>query len=116
MTGVDRGTAIIRLYPTQPQGRFLKTTTQRSCYTAHNYVSKPFGGIGVLIISYEAHSEAGMSKLIGYARVSTRQQSPTGSGRISWPPAFDPMTCTSTMESPGRLLRDHSSTKHWTRS
>jgi hypothetical protein len=57
-----------------------------------------------------------MSKLIGYARVSTRQQSPTGSGRISWPPAFDPMTCTSTMESPGRLLRDHSSTKHWTRS
>jgi hypothetical protein len=23
-TGVDRGTAIIRRYPTQPQGRFLK--------------------------------------------------------------------------------------------
>ena len=42
---------------------------------SHNYVSKPFGGIDILIISYETHSEAGMSKFIGYARVSTRQQS-----------------------------------------
>jgi hypothetical protein len=30
---------------------------------SHNYVSKPFGGIGILIISYETYSEAGMSKL-----------------------------------------------------
>jgi hypothetical protein len=37
--GVDRGTVIIRHYPTQPQDRFLKTTTPRSGYTARNYVS-----------------------------------------------------------------------------
>lgn len=37
--GVDRGTVIIRHYLTQPQGRFLKTTTPRSGSTARNYVS-----------------------------------------------------------------------------
>ena len=61
---------------------------------SHNYVSKPFGGIGILIISYETHSEAGMSKLIAMHAFRRGSSPLTGSGRISWPPAFDPMTCT----------------------
>lgn len=35
-SGVDRGTAIILRYPSQPQGRFLKSTTPRSGSPAHN--------------------------------------------------------------------------------
>jgi hypothetical protein len=51
--GVDRGTAIIRHYPTQPQDRFLKTTTPRSGSAARNYVSQPSEEIGVIVVSYE---------------------------------------------------------------
>jgi hypothetical protein len=35
-TGVDRGTAIMPRYPTQPQDRFLLTTTPRSGSAARN--------------------------------------------------------------------------------
>lgn len=56
-----------------------------------------------------------MTKLIGYARVSTRQQFADRNRRIFWPPVSDAMTSTLTTECPGRELHDPSSIGHSTR-
>lgn len=44
------------------------------CIESHIYVVKPKGQLAVLVVGY-GHSGGGMKKLIGYSRVSTRQQS-----------------------------------------